>query len=68
MSKKNKAVNQLPSSVTKNQFTDIQEVIDEKTNSTQWFGICIGVLIVAVFIAFSGGLITNLSIGMTRPT
>ena len=55
MSKKNKAVDQLPSSVTKNQFTDIQEVIDEKTNSTQWFGICIGVLIVAVFIAFSGG-------------
>lgn len=55
MSKKNKTVNQSPSSITKNQSTDIQEIIAENTHSTQWFGICIGILIVAVFIAFSGG-------------
>jgi protein O-mannosyl-transferase len=55
MSKKNKAINQSPPSVTKNQSADIEEVITEKTNPTQWFGICISVLVVAVFIAFSGG-------------
>ena len=55
MSKKNKAVHQSPPSVTKNQSADIQEVIAENTNPTQWFGICIAVLIVVVFLAFSGG-------------
>jgi protein O-mannosyl-transferase len=55
MSKKNKVVNQSPSSITKNQSADIQEIISENTNSNKWFWICIGVLVVSVFIAFSGG-------------
>jgi protein O-mannosyl-transferase len=55
MSKKNKAVNQSPSSVAKNQPADIQEIISENTNPNKWFWICIGVLVVSVFIAFSGG-------------
>jgi protein O-mannosyl-transferase len=55
MSKKNKAVNQSPSVVVKNQSADIQEIISENTNSNKWFWICIGILVVSVFIAFSGG-------------
>ena len=55
MSKKNKVVNQPSYSLTKNQSVNIQEVIDGKTNSTPWFGICIGILVVSVFLAFSGG-------------
>lgn len=55
MSKKNKAIHQSPTSIVKNQPTDIQEIIPENTSSTPWFGICIGVLVVSVFFAFSGG-------------
>jgi protein O-mannosyl-transferase len=55
MSKKNKAINQSSSSVAKNQSADIQEIISENTNANKWFWICIGVLVVSVFIAFSGG-------------